>query len=245
MASWVIVLAVRRLLIAVVILLGLLAIADRIAVVVADRAVAQQIRSELDLAADPSVHISGFPFLTQALRGRYRNVHVQIPDVTSGPLRNIDVDARLLDVRATVSDMLGGRLNQVPVSRVTGSVQVHYDDLARASGIPGLAIRPASGGLQVSGQIQVLGRQVSASAVAHVSVDNEALVVTADHAQIDGTEIPSAVVTAAARALSFRVSPRQLPLGLRITGVTTGPDALSVNAEAQNVVLRRGLVPAG
>jgi LmeA-like phospholipid-binding len=243
MASWVVVLIVRRLLIAVAILAVLLVVADRVAVAVADRAVAKQVRSSLELQDDPSVHISGFPFLTQALRGRYRDVHVKIPSVDSGPLRNVNVDARLLDVRAPLSDMVGGRLKQVPVSRITGTVAVGYDDLARASGIPGLTIRPTSGGLQVSGKLQVLGQQIAASAVAHVAVVNEDLVVTADHAQISGTNASPALLAAAARLLSFTVSPRQLPLALRITGVTTGADALSVSAEARNVVLRQGAIP--
>jgi hypothetical protein len=240
MAGWVIVLIVRRLLIALAVLAVLLAVADRVAVAVADRAVAKQIRSELAVADNPAVHIGGFPFLTQALRGRYGDVHVQLTGVQSGPLRHVDVDARLFGVRAPLADLVGGRLKQVPVSRITGSMAVGYDDLAQASGVPGLTIRPAGGGLQVSGQLSVLGRQVAASAVAHVAVQGEDLVFTADHAQIAGTEAPPALVDAAVKLLSFRVSPRQLPLALRITGVQTGADALSVTAEAHDVVLSRG-----
>ena len=230
----------RRLLIGVVILLGLLAIADRIAVVVANRAVAKQIGSELELASDPSVHIAGFPFLTQAIRGRYRDVHVQIPAVTSENLRNLDVDARLHGVHAPLSDLAGGKLDQVPVDDVTGSVLVHYDDLARASGIPGLSVQPVNGGLRVSGQVRVLGQTISASAVAHIAVQQGSLVVSADQATVNGAPAPPAVVDAAARVLSFRVTPRQLPLGLRITGVSTGPNALTVSAQGTSVVLRRG-----
>lgn len=242
MAGWVTVLIVRRLLIASAILAVLLVVVDRIAVAVANRAVAQDIRSELGLREDPSVQVTGFPFLTQALRGQYRDVHVQLADVTAGQLHDLDVDARLRGVQAPLSDMVGGRLKQVPVRQITGTVAVRYADLAQASGIPGLTIRPAADGLQVSGQLQVLGRQLAASAVAHVRVQGDELVVTADHAQIDGSAAPPTVVAAAAQLLSFRVAPRQLPLGLRITDVQTGADALAVTAEAHDVVLRQGAV---
>ncbi|MEN3358434.1 MAG: hypothetical protein V7637_2416 [Mycobacteriales bacterium] len=232
----------RRLLIAVVILLGLLVVLDRVAVVLANRAVAKQIRSEMELRGDPSVHISGFPFLTQAVRGRYRDVHVQIPAVTSGALRNINVDSRLHGVRAPLRDLAGGTVDRVPVDEISGSVLVHYDDLARASGIPGLTIRPVSGGLQVSAQEQVLGQRIAASGLAHITVRNDDLVVTAQDVQVNGIPAPPALVAEVTRRLSFPVSTGRLPLALRITGVTTGADALSVSAEARDVVLRRGLV---
>ncbi len=232
----------RRILIGVVILLGLLAVVDRIAVAVADRAVAKQIRSEMELREDPSVHISGFPFLTQAVRGRYRDMHVRIPGVTSGELRNVDVDSRLHGVHASLTDLSSGKLDGVPVDEITGSVLVRYDELARASGIPGLTIRPVTGGLQVSGQVDVLGRHITASALAHVTVRDDDLVVTAENATIGGAAVPPAVVAAATRRLSFPVAQGQLPLALRITGVSTGADGLSVTAEAQHVVLRRGLL---
>jgi hypothetical protein len=233
---------VRRVLISLLILLVLLVIADRVSVVVADHAVARQVRTELAADQDPSVHIHGFPFLTQAIRGRYADVGVRIPDVTSGSLRNITVDARLSGVHAPLSDLVGGRIDRVPVDRITGTVTVGYADLARASGVPGLTITPENGALRVSGQVSALGQPISATATARVSAVDGDLVVTADHAQVSGVPATAAAVAAATRLLSFRVSPRQLPLALRITGVNVGNTSLSVAAEAQNVVLRRGLV---
>jgi hypothetical protein len=242
MAGWVTVLIVRRLLIAVAILAVLLVLVDRVAVTVADRALAREIRSELALADDPSVHIAGFPFLTQAVRGRYGDIHVQLTGVKSGPLRDLRVDAQLRGVRAPLSDLISGRLKQVPVDDIAGAVAISYTDLAQASPFPGLAIRPVADGLQVSGQVQLLGQQVTASAVAHVRVQGDDLVLTADHAVVSGVAAPQAAVDAIAKRFSYPVSQRQLPLGLRITGVQPGPDALSVTAEGHHVLLRQGAV---
>jgi hypothetical protein len=233
---------VRRVLISLVILVGLLVVADRVSVVVADRAVAKQVRTELSADQDPSVHIHGFPFLTQAIRGRYGDVGVRIPDVTSGPLQNVTVDARLRGVHAPLSDLIAGRVDRVPVDQITGTAAVGYADLARASGIPGLTVTPVSGALRVAGQVTALGQPISATATARITAVDGDLVVTADQAQVSGVPASPAVVAAAARLLSFRVSPRQLPLALRVTGVDVGATALSVAAEAKNVVLRRGLV---
>src|SRR6266516_959807 len=175
----------RRVLVAAGILVVLLVILDRVAVVVAERAVAKQIRAELALKQTPSVSIHGFPFLQQA-------------------------------------------------------VTVRYDDLAQASGIPGLRIARSGDDLRVSGQVQLPGGQVEASALGHISVEDNDLVVTADQAQVGGVELPPALLATAARLLSFRVSPKSLPLALRITGVQIGVDSLTVAAQAHDVVLRRG-----
>lgn len=230
----------RRLVIALVVLVLLLLAADRVGVVVADRAAARQIRTELALAGTPSVRIHGFPFLTQAARGRFDDIQVTVTGYDSGPLRDIDVDARLLGVRARLGDLIGGRVDQMPVRQISGVLSVRYADLARASGIRGLKITPSGGALRVSGQVQVLGRTVEASAAGRVTVEDNDLVITAEQAEITGLQAPPAVLAAAARLLSFRVSPSSLPLELHITGVQIRADALAVTAEARNVILRRG-----
>jgi len=234
---------VRRVLIALGILVVLLVITDRVAVAVANRAVAKQIRTELELQQTPSVRIHGFPFLLQAIGGRYDDVEVQIPDVDSGPLQNIRVDARLHGVRAPLDRVVGGRLDEVPIKDVAGSLAVGYADLARASGIPGLRLAAEGGALRVTGQVQLGGRQIEASARGTISVVDNDLLVTADQAEVGGVEMPPAALAVAARLLSFRVSPRSLPLSLRITAVRVGADSLIVQAQARDVVLRRGDIP--
>jgi hypothetical protein len=233
----------RRLLIALGIVVVLLVVLDRIAVVVAERAVAKKIRTELALQQTPSVGIHGFPFLQQAVSGRYSDVQVRIPDVDSGPLHDLQVDAQLHEVRAPLDQMISGRLTEVPVRDIAGTLTVRYDDLAQASGIPGLRIASTGDGLRVSGMVQLPGGQVEASARGHISVEDNDLVVTADEAQVAGVELPTAVLGTAARLLSFRVSPKSLPLALQITGVRIGSDSLTVAAQARNVVLRRGEIP--
>lgn len=235
----------RRLLIALVVVIGLLAAADRVGVLIAQRVLAGQIRTQLDLQETPDVGIRGIPFLTQAIGGRYSEVRVLLPDVDSGPLQNIGVDARLLGVRAPLGDVLRRQIDEVPVDRITGQLTIGYADLARASGISGLRITRGGDALRLSGSVEVLGRQVDATAVGRVEVVGNDIVINAERAEVAGLELPQTALDTANRLLSFRVSPSGLPLSLRITGVRTGDDALQVSAESEDAVLRREDVPAG
>lgn len=227
----------RRWLIVLVVLFGLLIVLDRVAVAVANRAVAEQVRTELELQQDVDVSIHGFPFLLQALRGRYDDVSVRIPEVDAEPFQNLEVDARLRGVRVPLAEVIGRSLDRVPVDRIGGTVTIGYEDLARASGVPGLTIRPDGDRLAVTGTVQVPGRSVPASARGRIGVEGGDLVVTPEEVQVDGVESTPVVRSAASRLLTFRVSPRDLPLGLRITSVQVEPDGLRVAAESEQTVL--------
>lgn len=194
----------RRLLIVLGVLVVLLAIADRVGVAVAERALANQIRTELELDESPDVSIRGIPFLTQALGGDYKEVRVGLPDVDSGPLQDIGVDARLYGVQAPLGDVLRRQIDEVPVDRITGDLSVGYAELARASGISGLRIVREGESLRLSGSVEVLGRQVDASATGRVEVAGNDIVITAEQAVVNGVEVPQTALELAARLLSFR-----------------------------------------
>lgn len=234
----------RKLVIAGIVVLGLLIAADRIGAVVADRVLAREIRSQLALDQTPDVGIRGIPFLTQALGGEYSDVRVTIPDVDSGALQNIVVDARLQGVKVPLGDALRRQVDEVPVDRITGDLTVKYDELARASGITDLRITREGDALRLAGSVQVLGRQVEASATGRVEVAGNDLVISADRAVVDGVEVPEATLDAAARLLSFTVSPSGLPLSLRITAVDIEDAGLRVSAVSEDAVLKADSVPA-
>ncbi len=83
-----------------------------------------------------------------------------------------------------------------------------------------------------------LGRQVGASATGRVEVSGNDIVINADRAVVDGAQVPEAALDAAARLLSFRVSPRGLPLSLQITAVRVQDGGLRVSAVSEDAVLR-------
>lgn len=228
----------RRLVVVLIVLLALLAVADRVGVLVAQSVLASQVQDQLELDQTPDVSIRGIPFLTQAVRGDYGDVRVQLPDVDAGSLQNIAVDARLQGVQVPLSDAIRRQIDQVPVDRISGTLTVRYDELARASGISGLKIVRAGDSLKLTGSVQVLGRKLDASAVGRVEVRGNDIAINAEQAEIAGVAVPQVALDAAARLLSFRVSPTNLPLSLRITSVDIGDDALFVGAVSDDVVLR-------
>ena len=228
----------RRLLIVLVVLAALLVAADRVGVVVAQNRLASEIQQQLDLNAKPDVSIRGIPFLTQAIRGTYKDIRVQLPDVDAGDVQDLSVNARLQGAHVSLSDALGGNVDRIPVDQISGTLLIPYDQLARASGISALTITREGDSLRLTGSVQVLGRSIKAEAVGRVEVNDGRIAINAEQAKVAGIPVPTAVLDEAARLLSFRVQPQNLPLNLRITAVHLTDTGLLVDAVSDDVVLR-------
>ena len=228
----------RRLLIVLVVLAALLVAADRVGVVVAQNRLASEIQQQLELDAKPDVSIRGIPFLTQAIRGTYKDIRMQLPDVDAGDVQDLSVNARLQGAHVSLSDALGGNVDRIPVDQISGTLLIPYDQLARASGISGLTITREGDSLRLTGSVQVLGRPVKAEAVGRVEVNDGRIAINAEQAKVAGIPVPTAVLDEAARLLSFRVQPQNLPLNLRITAVHLTDTGLLVDAVSDDVVLR-------
>ena len=228
----------RRLLIVLVVLAALLVAADRVGVVVAQNRLASEIQQQLDLNAKPDVSIRGIPFLTQAIRGTYKDIRVQLPDVDAGDVQDLSVNARLQGAHVSLSDALGGNVDRIPVDQISGTLLIPYDQLARARGISGLTITREGDSLRLTGSVQVLGRSIKAEAVGRVEVNDGRIAINAEQAKVAGIPVPTAVLDEAARLLSFRVQPQNLPLNLRITAVHLTDTGLLVDAVSDDVVLR-------
>ncbi|MGH4014516.1 MAG: LmeA family phospholipid-binding protein [Pseudonocardiaceae bacterium] len=134
----------RKLVIAVLVLVGLGVAADYGAAAAAEYQLAKQIREELGLAADPSVRINGFPFLTQALLGHYSDIDMRAAGLSVGPLHDVALEATMRDVDAPLSEVSSGDLSSVRADEVDGRVRIKDKDLGRAIGIEDLRLQPAS-----------------------------------------------------------------------------------------------------
>lgn len=121
----------RRLVIAVLILVGLLVAADYGAAALAESAVSRQMREQLGLVDDPSVRINGFPFLTQALTGQYSSIYVDASRISYGELRELAISAELKNVTAPLSMLLGSGPKSLPVRTAVGTVRISGGDLER------------------------------------------------------------------------------------------------------------------
>lgn len=131
----------RKFIIVVLVVVTLAVAADFAAAAVAEHTVAEQLRQRLGLPNDPSVRITGFPFLTQALAGQYSAIDVRASGVSVGSLHDLDVEATLHDVEAPLPEVTSGQLSSVRAAWVEGRVRIKDRDLGRAIGIDDLRIQ--------------------------------------------------------------------------------------------------------
>jgi hypothetical protein len=227
---------VRKLLIGLVTLAVLLVAADRVAVKVADGQVATRLRDYGRLQTTPSVQVRGFPFLTQALGGRYDHIDVEATDLSRGGVRLDRLDVSLLGARVPLNDALGGKVHAVPVEGLKATAVVRYLDLAGRSGITGLRVEPQGNRLAVTGRITMLGQTVTATAVSSVRLSGQSLVVTAESVKALGPA-PAALDRAIDGLLDFRVPIGTLPYGLELTSLRVTSSGIVLVASSGPTVL--------
>ena len=230
----------KGLLTTLVVLLLVAVAADRIALVVAQRAVASQAQSAGELSVRPSVKIRGVPFLTQAVSGRYRSVRVSASDVTAGGGRLSRFDVAMDGLHLPLSDALSGSVAQVPVDDLRARVVLSYADLQRRLRDRRLALAPGPDGLlRVTGSLTVLGRTVSASALSSVALSGTDVVVTAQRFEVGARPADRVLTAALGKRLDFTARIGQLPYGLELSGVRILPEGVVAEAKAQETVLQR------
>jgi len=114
----------------VVVIVGLLVAADRIAVVYAQNAIATKIQQQAQLSAKPSVTIEGFPFLTQVLARDLRQV-----DISASNVREDNVTISQINATAT-GVHVNSSFNQVTIDQVNGNALISFDSIAGALPAP-------------------------------------------------------------------------------------------------------------
>ncbi|HEX3781032.1 MAG TPA: DUF2993 domain-containing protein [Pseudonocardiaceae bacterium] len=183
----------------------------------AEYQVSKQMRSELNLTSDPSVDIEGFPFITQAIGGDYRDISVAASGVAvNNTLRDLEVDADLKNVRISLSNVLSGNFSSLSIDEVDGQVQIKASDLGRLLGIPDLTINPesldfiegfgvdekqqqiqqvtgntnsTSAGIGLSGTVDIAGVQTTVSAYGLISLVGSDIVVKPTKLELSNSSI--------------------------------------------------------
>lgn len=225
----------RKLLTTVLVLGLLLLAADRVAAYAAGQVIAGRLRSSAGLAADPSVTVTGFPFLTQAAAGVYDDVELSATDLDRGGVRLRRVDVSLRGVHLPLADVVSGSVRQVPVDAIEARVTVAYAAVQDRARSRGLVLRPRGRQVEVTGRLTLLGQEITASATATVGLRGQDLLLTTGDVSVGGAK-----TSALAGALDIRVPLGRLPYGLQLTGVTVTPAGLLVTARTGATVLDAG-----
>jgi LmeA-like phospholipid-binding len=227
----------RKLLIAVIVIVVVLVAADRVAAVVADRQIASRVETSYHLPSKPSVSVQGFPFLTQVAAGNYHEIDLSIGQLDSSGVQVNNLVAHLMGVHAPVRDLVGGNSSSITAAQVTGTGTVPLSSVQ--SRVPqGVQLSQAGGGLRMSGTVSYLGVSVPVSAVASLGVSPSGITVTPTRISLgSGISAPASAVSGQFR---FTVPVTGLPLHLTLTSVSVTPAGVQVSASAANVAFTSG-----
>ncbi len=220
----------------VAVLLGIGFLADRAVERWAEGYVADQLTEQAGLAGTPDVDVRGFPFLTQALDGRYEDVRISLTAEELGQPAGTDADIRLIGVHVPLSAVLSGDVLEVPVDRVEGTATLAYALLAAELGGDS-TIGPDGDGLRVAKTVELLGYTLPLTASGTVGLDGDELVIDVEQATGAGVELPGFLVDEASDLLDLRYQVPALPFGLQLTRVTPAVDGVVVEVEADDTVL--------
>jgi hypothetical protein len=226
---------------ALVILLALgitVGVADRVAAHYAEGRIAEQVTAQLAAhsitSAPPEVTVTGFPFLTQAMNGKYDDIQVNLRDLRGGavPLPLLIIHA--YDVRASI-DGLRNRTEKPVATQMTGVGTLSYTSLVQAAGLSGITLSGDGKQLRVNGLVPVAGELHGAATVTVVDgqVRLQVTELTAANLSPAGQALVDQYKTKLARTFSLPA----LPFNLHLDGVTPAPSGLQIAVSAQEVVL--------
>lgn len=232
----------RSLIVAIAIVV-LLYGADRVAAHLAEGRIADVVQSDAHLVHKPQVIVHGFPFLTQAVAGRYERIEVKADDIFNsttgtGSTTVVDFDG----VHIPASKAVSGQVHEVPVDHVSGEVAVTFADIEAASHVAGLTVRPVAGRpdeVSVTESVSVLGVQKSVGVTAHVALSGNTITLKATGVNVPANvSLPPAVLEKIRSRAGFNVQVPGLSSGVRLTSVSVQPDAVVATVRADNIVLR-------
>ena len=208
----------KKAIIALLVLIGLLVAVDFGVAAAAEQQVSQRMRTELGLATDPQVRINGFPFLTQAAQGDYQQVVVNADRLTVGQLTEVSVRADLRHVRIGLAELLGGGQRTVRIDEAEGTVRINADDLERQlPGVTDLRIEPVnpadperrppgvaeSSAVRLLGKVSLLGQQLDVAATASMQLDGRTVLIVPSDFEVTGigstAELPPTAAAGAQR----------------------------------------------
>jgi hypothetical protein len=231
---------VRRLVGSLVVLAVLLVGADFGLRFLAARQIGDAVRQRLDLPQRPDVSVAGFPFLVQAIEGRYDGVSARLPATTLGPLGGVTAAVELIGVRLPFSDAVSGNVDRLTADSARARLAVPVGSIAAAAGLPGLQVTSDDGGLTLSATVTAVGRQFPITARLDAEVVDSTLTLRSGSISGAGVTVPPEAVAALGALVDLAVPLDGLPFtvtGGRIS--VSGTDVVvDATASALNLSVR-------
>ncbi|WP_371648463.1 MULTISPECIES: DUF2993 domain-containing protein [unclassified Streptomyces] len=157
-----------KLLFALVVCVGFLVLADRCAVMYAEKKAQRALQDELHLAAAPQVDIHGFPFLTQILDKHLKRVDVTVPHVAADRVSLAKVQASARDIKLT-GDLPSDIIRSAVIGDLDGRVTLSFDDMNRELTASRLKFsRVSDDTVGADGKLSIAGQELRVRARAQV-----------------------------------------------------------------------------
>ncbi|MYV25823.1 LmeA family phospholipid-binding protein [Rhodococcus sp. DSM 6344] len=250
----------RKLIIGIVFLLGLGLVADFGAAAYAEYRVSRELRTGASLESDPEVTFNGFPFLTQALGGKYKDVYVRATGVESDVVGEVTVEADLRGVTVPFSDIVNGNVTQLPVDKLDGRMGINATDLGKLLNIPDLQVSspPANksdgtggsggtgastaGAVVLTGTVAVGPVETAVSVQANLVLEGGQVKIVASNLYF-GPEgkadfsIPAALEPVVLGLFSYTIDPQALPYGIQPSLVYAEGGRIVIEGSAENTTI--------
>ena len=209
---------------AVIVILILLVIADRVALAVTENQFADQFQKQ-GFPVKPSVTIEGFPFLTQLAGKDFNTVDISASNVPAGPVT-------ISSLHATINGMHISSFSSsasAKVDKLNATAFISFGALAAAGNLGGTGVT-----LTQDGPDKV---KISAGLGGILSDTEEAQITQTGPQTIQIKVLPSngalGSLLGSFGTFSFSL-PKGVPASLRITGLTLNSQGLNVSASATN-----------
>jgi hypothetical protein len=124
----------RRLVWSLLVIVALLAVLDRVALWAAQHDVSQRLQADAQLNSAPSVHIHGYPFLTQLIGGDYDDVDVVMHGVDAGSVRVDRLTVHVQGAHVSISDVVSQDRSRIHIDHASARLLLDFADIHSAVG---------------------------------------------------------------------------------------------------------------
>jgi hypothetical protein len=227
----------RKLLIAVVVVLLLGAGADFAAARVFENRVTEALQREYDLGRRPVVQVRDVPFLPHLATGRFSTIDLAATDATARGINAAQLKLTLHGVRVPRDVMLGDP-GRITVDRADGTIELTEAEINRllADRLQGGALAVKEDGVELRAQVPLLGQTLEAQVTGELGARDGRVTFTPDEIRLgeQGRIDPSAENLLASQ-FTFEVPLPELPAGVRLERVDTRPGTVVLSGRAAGV----------
>ena len=227
----------RKLLIAVVVLLLLGAAADFAAARVFEDRVTEALQREYDLGRRPVVQVRDVPFLPHLATGRFSTIDLAATDATARGINAAQLKLTLHGVRVP-RDVLLGEPGRITVARADGTIELTAAAVNRllADRLQGGTLAIKEDGVELRVKVPLLGQTLEARVTGELGARDGRVTFTPAEIRLgEQGRIDPSTEDLLASQFTFEVPLPELPAGVRLERVDTRPGTVVLSGRAAGV----------